>query len=137
MAAIKGRNWLLKLGTAGAGGTLAGVRTTVIKFNDEEVDITTKDSAGWRELGEAFGTQSIDIEVEGIFSNSATYETFQGYVQARSINGFQLISTDAADTDALSGLFQITGFTLNQPHNGEVSFSCTLKSSGAVTFTNT
>lgn len=137
MAAIKGRSWLLKLGTSGAGGTLAGVRATTVKFNDEEVDITTKDSAGWRELGEAFGTQSIDIDVEGIFSNSATYETFQGYAQARTINGFQLISTDAADTDALSGLFQITGFTVGQPLNAECTFSCTLKSSGAVTFTNT
>jgi TP901-1 family phage major tail protein len=137
MTAIKGRNWLLKLGTAGAGGTLAGVRTTSVKYNDEEVDITTKDSAGWRTLAEAFGTQSIDIDVEGIFSDSATYETFQGYAQARTINGFYLVSTDSADTDAYSGLFQIMGFTLNQPVNGEVSFSCTLKSSGAVTFTNT
>ena len=137
MTAIKGRDWYLKLGTAGAGGTLAGVRTTSIKLNDEEVDITTKDSAGWRELGEAFGTQSVDIEVEGIFSNSATYETFQGYAQARTINGFQLISAAAADTDAVSGLFQITGFTINQPLNAETTFSCTLKSSGTITFTNT
>jgi len=137
MAAIKGRNWLLKLGTAGAGGTLAGVRTTSLKLNDEEIDITTKDSAGWRELGEAFGTQSVDIDVEGIFSNSATYETFQGYAQARTINGFQLISVDALDTDAYSGLFQITGFTMSQAYNKEIAFSCTLKSSGAVTFTNT
>ena len=137
MAAIKGRNWKLKNGIAGAGGILAGVRTTSLKLNDEEVDITTKDSAGWRELGEAFGTQSVDIDIEGIFSDSATFETFRGYAQARTINGFQFISTDALDTDAYSGLFMITGYTESSAHNKEVTFACTLKSSGAVTFTNT
>lgn len=137
MAAQKGRLFLLKLGTTGSGGTVAGVRTTSMKINNEEVDITTKDSAGWRELGEGFGVQSVDIDIEGIFSDSATFETFQGYAQAQTINGFQLINTAAGDTDAISGNFLITGWNRGEPHNKEVTFSCTLKSSGAITFTNT
>lgn len=137
MAAQKGRLFLLKLGTTGSGGTVAGVRTTAMKINNEEVDITNKDSAGWRELLEAGGTQSVDIDVEGIVSDSATYETLQGYAQAQTINGFQLVNNESGDTDAISGNFLITSWTEGQPYNKEVSFSCTLKSSGAVTFTNT
>jgi len=136
MTAQKGRLYLLKLGTAGAGGTVAGVRTTSLKINNEEVDITNKDSAGWRELLEAAGVQSVDIDVEGITSDAANYETLQGYAQAQTINGFQLINT-ATDTDAISGNFLITGWTQGQPHNKEATFSCTLKSSGTITFTNT
>jgi len=136
MAVQKGRLYLLKLGTAGAGGTIAGVKNTGLKINNEEIDITNKDSAGWRELLEAAGTQSVDIDVEGLVSDSATYETLQGYAQAQTINGFQLINT-ATDTDGISGLFLITGWTQGQPHNDASTFSCTLKSSGAITFTNT
>lgn len=137
MTAQKGRLYLLKLGTTGAGGAVAGVRTTSVKINNEEVDITNKDSGGWRELLEGAGNQSVDIDVEGIVSDAANYETLQGYAQAASINGFQLINTAAGDTDAISGLFLISGWTQGQPHNKESTFSCTLKSSGAITFTNT
>lgn len=136
MAAQKGRLFLLKLGTAGAGGTVAGVRTANFKINNEEVDITNKDSAGWRELLEGAGVQSVDIDIEGIVSDAATYETLQGYAQAQTINGFQLINT-GTDTDAISGLFLITGWTQSTGYNNEVTFACTLKSSGTVTFTNT
>ena len=135
MAAMKGRLYVLKDATS-AGNTIAGIRTTSLKINNEEVDITSKSSAGWRELLEGAGTQSVDIDVEGIVADDATYETLQSRAQLQSINGYQLINT-GTDTDAIAGLFLITGWTQGPPHNAESTFSCTLKSSGAITFTNT
>ncbi len=132
MAAQKGRTFLLKLGTAGAGGTVAGVRTTGATINNEAVDITNKDSAGWRTLLEGAGTQSVDISVDGIASDGSTYETLKGYAQAGSINGMQLVGDD---TDAISGSFLITSFAETGAHNGELTFSASLVSSGTVTFT--
>lgn len=132
MAAQKGRLYLLKLGTSGSGGTVAGVRTASGRIGNEAVDITNKDSGGWRELLEGAGTQSVDINVEGVANDGASYETFKGYAQSASINGFQLIG---ADNDAISGSFLIANFEESAAHNGETTFSATLQSSGTVTFT--
>lgn len=53
MAAEKGSAFLLKVGD-GAGtpafATVAGMRTTQMSVNGEAVNITSKDSGGWREL---------------------------------------------------------------------------------------
>ena len=61
MAAQKGNLFLLKLGVAGAGGTLAGMRTTNLSINNTPVDVTTKDSSQKRTLLAGAGVQSMVI----------------------------------------------------------------------------
>lgn len=137
MTAINGRKWLLKLGVAGAGGTLAAVITANATFNGNPEEITTKDSGGWREFGEDFGTKSFDIDIDGIFSDSATFESFKQLAEAQTINGFLFVNTSTADTDSISGNFIISNFNLSTSEKGAAKFSCKLMSSGAITFTNT
>lgn len=132
MAAQKGRLYLLKLGADGSGGTVAGVRTSSAQIGNEAVDITNKDSAGWRTLLEGAGTQSVDISVEGVSTDGATYETLKGYAQAGSLNAMQLLGPD---NDAISGSFMITSFQESGAHNAEITFTATLQSSGTITFT--
>jgi TP901-1 family phage major tail protein len=53
MAVEKGSAFLLKIGNGQsplAYSTLAGLRTTQISVNGEAVNITSKDSGGWRDL---------------------------------------------------------------------------------------
>ena len=53
MGAEKGSAFLLKIGNGLAPPaylTVAGMRTTQLSVNGEPVNVTTKDSGGWREL---------------------------------------------------------------------------------------
>lgn len=132
MAAQKGRLFLLKLGASGAGGTVAGSRSLTVTINNEAVEITNKDSGGFRELLEGAGTQGVDISLEGVATDGSTYETFKGYAQAGSINSMQVIGPD---NDAVSAAFLITSFQEAGNYNDEIKFSASLQSSGTVSYT--
>lgn len=132
MAYQKGRLFLLKLGADGSGGTVAGLTENGFTINNEPVEVTNKDSGGWRTLLEGAGTQAVTISASGRASDGATYETLKGYAEANSINAFQLIGPD---NDAVSGSFQITSFQEQGSHNDALTFSVTLESSGTITFT--
>ena len=132
MAAQKGRNFLLKQGTASGGTTLAGMRVTGMTLNNEQVDITNKDSNGWRTLLEDAGTQSAEITVEGVFTDAAVEETVRGYAFANSINSFGLLFGNG---DQLDGSWAISNYQRSGSFNNEETYSMTLMSSGALTYT--
>ncbi len=133
MAVEKGRGFLLKVGTAAAGTTLAGCRTTSMSIGNDAVDITNKDSAGFMTLLEAAGTQKLSISAEGVFDPAGGGQsTIEGYVMAKSINAFGLAFDGGKEID---GNFLITSYELSGNHDGEVTFSISLESSGAFTIT--
>jgi TP901-1 family phage major tail protein len=133
MAAQKGRLFLLKQGTAAAGTTIAGLRSTRFRVNQETVETTTKDSANqWRELLAGAGVRSLGIEAAGVFQDSAVEETVRGYAFAGSINAFGLVFENG---DKIDGGFQITRFERSGEHDGEEQYALTLESAGAITFT--
>jgi TP901-1 family phage major tail protein len=133
MSAQKGRNFLLKQGSAAAGTILAAQKVTNLKLNNEQVDITNKDSGGWRQLLEGAGTQSMDISVEGVFSNGAIEHTVRGYALANSINAFALVFPDG---DYIEGNWAISNYERAGSFNGEETYSMTLQSSGQPTYTS-
>lgn len=133
MSAQKGISMLLKLGSDGSGGTIAGFRAHTLSINNELVDVTNKDSLGWRTLLAQAGVQSVTISGNGIAESQATFETLQGYAQAGTINAFQLTYGDG---DTISGSFQVAKFDIEGQFNKEQTFSITLESSGQPTFTN-
>lgn len=133
MSAQKGRNFVLKEGTAAGGTTLAGMRVTGLTINNEQVDITNKDSAGWREFLEGAGTQSMDISVEGVFKDAAVEHTVRGYAIANSINDFALVFGDG---DYIEGNFAISNYQRSGAHNGEETYSMSLQSTGQPVYTS-
>lgn len=133
MANLKGRLYLLKLNSDGSGGTLAGMRNLSMKIANEIVDITNKDSAGWRTLLDGAGTQSVTISADGVAADHGTYATLKGYAQNNSINGFQVVGPDG-DLIALSAA--VSSFQEAGAYNKELTFTLTLESSGQPTFTN-
>lgn len=133
MTNYAGRTMLLKLGASGAGGTIAGVRVTSFTINNGQVDITNKDSSGWRTLLSSAGTRSVEISVNGVVDNGTTYETFQSNATGDTFATYQLVYGDA---DAIEATFQVSNFQATGGFDDEQTFQATLLSSGAITFTN-
>ena len=111
---------------------MAAMRTTSLTLNNEQVDTTNKDSQGWRTLLEAAGTQSMDISAEGVFTDETIEETVRGYAFANSINEFAIVFGNG---DSIDGDWAITNYQRSGAFNGEETYSLTLQSSGAPTFT--
>lgn len=135
MAAEKGSAFVLKVGdgaTDEAFTTVGGMRTTGLTINNESVDVTDKDSAGKRELLAAAGVQSLSVSGSGVFKDSASEGTLQGYALADSIDNYEIVF---ADGDKYSGAFQISSLEYTGEYNGARMYSITLESSGAITFT--
>jgi TP901-1 family phage major tail protein len=132
MTNYTGRAFVLKIGTWAAGTTVADCREHSFVRNNEQVDITNKSSNAFRTLLEGAGTKSLDITMSGAMTNDTAFETLQGYAFANSIN---VMSMQYADGDTIEASFAVSSFTVGGVHNGEQTFSCTLQSSGAITFT--
>ena len=72
MAIENGSAFLLKIGDGEvppAYRTVAGLRTTQMSVNGEAVNVTTKDSGGWRALLSGAGVRS--VSVSAVLSASA------------------------------------------------------------------
>lgn len=132
MTDYTGRAFVLKTGTWSGGTVVAECQAHTLTVGVEAVEITNKSSNAFRTLLEGAGTKSIEISLNGIVSNDASFETFQGYAFAGSINAMAM---GWADSDTLEASFLITNFAITGEHNGAQTFSATLQSSGTYTFT--
>lgn len=130
--ALKGASVLLKKGTALAGTTIAGMRTTSWSINGETVDVTSADNANrWRELLPEAGIKSMSISMSGVLDTVATHQALVTDMIAQTVDAYGLI---VADFGYFDGSFQIASIEGDGEHNGEVSYSITLESGGDVTF---
>ena len=135
MAAQKGRELLIKVDTTGGGSfsTVGGLRSRAISFNGETVDVTDGDSANqWRELLEGAGIKSATITGSGVFKDSATEEDVRGYFFGGNIEDYQFI---VPDFGTIEGAFQVTALDYSGEYNGEVAYSMTFESAGALSWT--
>ena len=128
MAAASGRSLIIKKGTT----TIAGVRTTSMSFNNNPVDITTKDNAPWRTLLDNGGIRSAQISVSGVFTDSAVEESVRSDAMSNTIGTYNLVLPNA---DTLGGSFQITSYQRDGNYDDAEMFSLTLESSGTLTYT--
>jgi len=125
--AEKGLAFLLKV----AGVAVAGMRSTSFTLNGEEVDVTNKDSAGWRTLLAGAGVTSMSVSASGVFVDNSNMIAVRGYAIAKTLNTFVL---EFESGDTYTGSFQVASCEQSGEHNGEVTYSISLSSSGAVTF---
>ena len=135
MAAQKGRLLVLKMGD-GAGSesftTIGGQKTTTMTFNNQEVDITNKDSGGWKTLLEGAGTQSVTISGSGVFDDGAVIDAIETRKVAGTISNYRLVFGNG---DYYQGAFLITSMERGGNHDGEETYSISLASSGAIALT--
>jgi TP901-1 family phage major tail protein len=133
MAAQKGAALLLKINTTSdTYVTVGGLRSTSITLNDEAVDVTNKDSSGNRELLADGGIFSLSVSGSGVFTDAASEETLRGAMNATTFKNFQVIIPDFG---TYQGAFMVASLEYSGEYNGEVTYSVTLESSGAITYT--
>jgi len=133
MSAEKGSAFLLKVGDGGAPpvfATVAGMRTTQLSVNGEAVNVTSKDSEGWRELLSGAGVRSVSVAGSGIFTGSAAETRIKANALAGLIDDYELSFESG---ERLRGQFLLTRLDYAGDHNGERTYALSLESSGAVT----
>ena len=133
MSAEKGRAFLLKVGDGGAPpvfATVAGMRTTQLSVNGEAVNITSKDSGGWRQLLSGAGVRSVSVSGSGIFTGSSAESRIKANALAGLLDDYELSFESG---ERMRGKFLLTRLDYAGDHNGERSYALSLESSGAVT----
>ena len=133
MAAEKGSAFLLKVGDGAeppAFATVAGLRTTQMSVNGEPVNVTSKDSGGWRELLSGAGVRSVSVAGSGIFTGSAAETRLKSNALAGLIDDYELSFESG---ERMRGRFLLTRLDYSGDYNGERNYSLSLESSGPVT----
>ena len=134
MAAQKGSALLMKIGDAASPEvftTIGGMRSTSLSMNDEMVDITNKDSSNARTILAQGGVNSISVSGSGVFTDSVSETTLKGKFNVSALTNYQFI---VPDFGTFTGLFMLTTLEYGGEYNGEVTYSFTFESSGAITF---
>lgn len=132
MTAEKGSAFLLKIGdgaTPPVYATVAGLRTTQMSVNGEIVNITSKDSGGWRELLSGAGTRSVSVSGNGIFTGSDAEVRIRDNALSGSLDDYELSFESG---ERMRGRFLVTRLDYSGDYNGERSYTLSLESSGPV-----
>lgn len=132
MTAERGSAFLLKIGNGASPidyTVIAGLRTTQMSINGEAVNITTKDSGGWRELLSHAGVRSVSVSAAGIFTGSDAELRVRNHALAGEIDDYELSFESG---EKMRGKFLISRLDYAGDYNGERSFTFNLESSGAV-----
>jgi TP901-1 family phage major tail protein len=132
MNAEKGSAFLLKVGDGGdpvGFTTVAGLRTTQMTVNGAMVEITSKDSGGWRQLLSGAGVRSVSVSGAGVFTGSAAEARVKGNALSGTLDDYRL-SFESGET--ITGRFLVTRLDYAGDYNGERSYTLSLESSGAV-----
>jgi TP901-1 family phage major tail protein len=132
MAIENGSAFLLKIGNGEAPpvfATVAGLRTTQMSVNGEAVNVTTKDSGGWRELLSGAGVRSVSVGAAGIFTGSEAEVRLRSHALAGTIDDYELSFESG---ERLRGRFLVTRLDYAGDYNGERQYTLNLESSGAV-----
>ena len=132
MSAEKGSAFLLKVGDGSEPPvytTVAGLRTTQLSVNGEAVNVTTKDSGGWRDLLSGAGTRSVSVAGSGIFTGSAAEARVKTSALAGLLDDYELSFESG---ERMRGRFLVTRLDYAGDYNGERTYTLALESSGAV-----
>lgn len=131
MAAQKGSAVLIKATVSGSLTTVGGLRSSSITLNDEMVDITNKDSSNNRTLLPQGGIQSMTISGSGVFTDSTSELQLRTDFGASTLKTYSFVIPDLG---TYSGTFLLTSIEFAGEYNGEATYSLTLESSGAISF---
>jgi TP901-1 family phage major tail protein len=130
-----GRTLLLKKNST----VIAGLRSASLSWSGESIDLTTGEDSGKRLLEALSAQEQIDISAEGLMKE----EQFRALVLGSATKmltdieiEFPILDTATNSTEAtLTGNFRISSFEEGAPYNDAITFSISLESSGAWTYT--
>ncbi|GLT02994.1 tail protein [Sphingobium jiangsuense] len=110
--------------------TVAGLRTTQLQVSGEAVNVTSKDSGGWRELLSGAGVRSVSVSAAGIFTGSGGETRLRNHALAGTIDDYELSFESG---ERMHGRFLVTRLEYAGDYNGERNYTISLESSGPVT----
>jgi TP901-1 family phage major tail protein len=140
MAKQLGRSLLLKIGD-GAGSeaftAFAGMNSKSLTINNTAIDVTTPDAAtpgGALWAQSLNGLKSVSLSGDGIFLDESAQEGRLNTIamQADPVANFEVV---VPDFGTYAGEFRVTSLDFGGDTEGAVTFSASLESNGAVTFT--
>jgi TP901-1 family phage major tail protein len=101
-----------------------------MSVNGEAVNVTSKDSGGWRELLSGAGVRSVSVAASGIFTGSAAEVRVKSNALAGLVDDYELSFESG---ERLRGRFLVTRLDYSGDYNGERNYALSLESSGPVT----
>lgn len=137
---ISGRYLYIKRSAGGSPETftqMAALRDTKITQTEQSVDTTSKDDSGKRSLLSGNILLAMTITGTGVFTNSATLAAVRSDMRAGTHKNYQIY---LADTEAsvsgghYTGTFRISSFEEAGTFNGEINYTMTMESDGAIAF---
>ena len=139
MAKKLGRALLVKIGDGG--GTevftnLCGLNSKTLTINNSSIDVTTPDCSSpggalWTET--LSGLKNVSVSGDGFFEDSASELRMNTVAMAAdNICNFQIV---VPDFGPYAGAFRIASLEFGGETEGGVTYSVSLESTGAVTFT--
>ncbi len=122
-----GRDLLIKKNAV----AIAGAQENGISIDNSPVDITSISDGGYRTLADFAGMRALDISVSGVWTDTVMRDA------ALAATGMLLtdITIDFADGGDISGDFYLASYEESGAHDGAVTFTCSMQSSGAWTYT--
>ena len=135
MAASRGRLMLLKIGDGASPEVFTQVdhlRTTSLAINNEMVDISSKDTNGWREVGENMGISSMTLTASGIQFDSTVQALMEANCRGGAVDNYQMTFDNG---DEYEVAMQVTSFTRSGGYNDAETFDLTLESANIPIFT--
>ncbi len=132
MTAFVGRKAVLSQGSPLV--AIAALRTKTMTMANEPVDVTSDDDAGFRKLLADPGNKTLDISVEGVAKDVASFSALLTLATSGTdiLDSFSLLFPGIG---TIAGEFVVSSFEVGAPYNEAATFSCTLQSAGAYTFT--
>ena len=135
MTAQKGSLLVIKAGNAGTPETfsiIGGLRVTQLTLNNQPMDSTHLESGVWRTLMTNAGARSLLLTGSGIFTDSASEEILRSSAFAGIMRNYELAFGNG---DKVSGAFLLTQYERAGEVDGEETYTLSLESAGAITFT--
>lgn len=115
------------------GAAIACLRAKTLSWSGETIDLTTDDEGGIRLLANVPAGQSISISGEGVADETVMRNI--AFVPGTS-KMLTDITIETEDGYTLAGDFMLTTYEISGSHDGEATYSMSLESSDAWTFTN-
>jgi len=131
MAAQRGKDVLLQIGSGAGFQTVGGVRTSSLSLNAQVIDATHQGSEGWRELIAGAGVRRAAITGAGVFVDDAAAETVRAAFFAGEIKTWRVTIPDFG---VVEGRFQIAALDYGGDYDEEATMSLSLASAGALSF---
>ena len=132
MTAFVGRKAILSMGSPLV--AVAALRTKTMTLANEPIDITSDDDNGFRTLLADPGTKTLDMSVEGVVKDVASFNS----LLALAMSGTDIMddfSIMYPGIGTIAGSFVLASVEMGAPYNEAVTFSASIQSSGTFTFT--